>query len=301
MKWILIFIVVFGFWNGAGAQELNCTVTLNTEQLFSQQTTDQQNLSQLKTAINDFINNKRWTNDQFSTEERINCKLTINLLRSVSQGVYEGNAQLIVTRPVFGTTYETISFSFVDRNFNFTYLPSNPMYFNENNFTDELTSMLAFYAYIVLAVDYDTFNKQGGNTYVQKAFNLANLAQNGSGSIGWRNGTDIRNRYWLVENLMNTQLLPFRDGMYTYHRLALDNIGENPVLARRQIMEVLKMLQQVSVLRPNAVLVNSFFDAKGEELYKILSEATREEKTRAFAILSQLDPTQTELYRKLLR
>ncbi|WP_298350773.1 DUF4835 family protein [Runella sp.] len=301
---VLLFtqLLIFSFSHFAQAQELNCTVMLNYNQLFSQQNTDNANLNQLKSVITDFINARRWTNDNFNPEERINCKLNINLIRSPAQGVYEGTAQLVVTRPVFGSNYETVLLSYVDRFFNFNYLPSNPMYFNENTYSDELTQMLAFYAYIVLAVDYDSFSKQGGNPYVQKAFQLMNIAQNSSGAgSAWRSSGDVRSRFWLVDNLMNQQILPFREGIYTYHRLGLDTFTENPIAARRQIMNVLTTVQQVSKLMPTSVYINSFFDAKGEEIYKIMAEASKDERQKAFTILSQLDPAKTEMYRKLLR
>ncbi|TAH09700.1 MAG: DUF4835 family protein [Runella slithyformis] len=287
--------------NEAVAQELNCTVVLNSDQLFAQQNTDAANLSQLKNVITDFMNARRWTSDNYTPEERINCRLNINLLRSVSQGSYEANAQLIVLRPVFGSTYETVVFSYVDRNFDFGYLPNNPMYFNENNYTDELTQTLAFYAYLILAADYDSFSKLGGNPHVQRAFLLSNMAL-AAGAKGWVSSDNtLRNRYWLVENLMDQQLTPFREGMYNYHRLALDAFAQNPVAARKQVMNVLTTIQQVNLLKPVSVLVNSFFDAKGQEIYKIMREAPKDERQKVFNMLSQLDPTQTELYRKLLK
>ncbi len=282
------------------AQELNCTVILNYDQLFAQQTTDANSLNQLKSVIGDFMNTRKWTGDNFSTEERINCKLSINLLRSVSQGSYEANAQLVVTRPVFGSTYETVVFSYVDRFFNFNYLPNNPMYYNENNYTDELTQLLAFYAYIVLSVDYDSFSKQGGNPHIQKAFTLSNIATNASGGSGWGQ-SDLRSRFWLIENLMSQQLIAYRESQYTYHRLGLDTFTENSVIARRQILEVLNTIKQANALRTSSILINSFFDAKSDELIKILMPATKEERQKAYGILSQLDPSKTDGYRKLLK
>jgi len=301
ITWLLLLTLLPTF--TVKAQELNCTVGLNYSQLFSQQNSDNANLNQLKSIITDFLNARRWTNDNFNPEERINCKLNINLIRSPAQGVYEGTAQLVVTRPVYGSNYETVLFSYVDRFFNFNYLPSNPMYFNENTYSDELTQMLAFYAYIILAIDYDSFSKQGGNPYIQRAFQLTNIAQgaNGGGSIGWRSGGDVRNRFALIDNLMNQQMLPVRDGIYNYHRLGLDTFTENPVAARKQIMSVLTAIQQVSRIAATSVYINSFFDAKSDELYKVLAEASKEDRQKAFTMLSQLDPAKTEVYRKLLR
>jgi Domain of unknown function (DUF4835) len=295
---IIIFIAVS---LGVQSQELNCVITLNTSQLYAQQTTNNEAMSQLKATITDFMNSKRWTADNFAPDEKITCKVSINLLRSPSQGNYEGNAQIIVTRPVYGSNYETVILNFIDRNFNFAYLPGNPMYFNENSYSDELTQTLAFYAYIILATDYDSFSKQGGEAFVQKAFQLANIAKN-YGGPGWgSSSSETRTRYWLVENMMNAQLLPFREALYNYHRLGLDTFTINPVTARKQISEVLNTIKKVNEVKPSAILINSFFDAKGEEIYKILKEAPRDERQRAYQTLALIDPAKTEIYRKLLQ
>ena len=300
---LILFACFFAFYGQA--QELNCAVTLNYNQLFSQQNTDNASLNQLKNVITDFMNARRWTNDNFNPEERINCKLNINLIRSPAQGVYEGTTQLIVTRPVYGTNYETILLNFIDRNFNFNYLPNNPMYYNENTYSDELTQILAFYAYIILAVDYDSFSKYGGNNFLQRAQQVTNLALGinpGGAPAGWyATGNDRRNRFWLVDNLNNQLMLPVREGIYNYHRLALDTFNENPGAARLQVMNLLNTIQQTGRVLPGSVYINSFFDAKGEEIYKILVEASKEDRLKAFNMLSQLDPSKTEMYRKLLR
>jgi Domain of unknown function (DUF4835) len=301
MKYLKILSLLFVLAFSANAQELNCVVTLNSDQLYAQQNTDANAMNQLKAAITDFMNSRRWTNDNYAPEEKIKCKLNINLLRSPSQGNYEGNVQVIVTRPVFGTGYETITFSYIDRFFNFGFLPGNPMFFNENSYSDELTHSLAYYAYIILASDYDTFSKQGGTPYIQKAFNLANIAQTASASPAWKSSGDTRNRYWLTENLMNQQMMAFREGLYNYHRLGLDTFAENSVLARKQVIEMLNTIRTVNQLKPAAVLINSFFDAKGEEIYKILREASKDERLKAFTTLSMLDPAKTEMYRKLMQ
>lgn len=301
IKWGVLFCILLSGTLRTQAQELNCTVNLNYDQLFAQQKTDEQTMNQLKIYVSDFMNNNRWTNDQFSPEERVKCKLNINLIRSVTQGSYEANAQLIVTRPVFNATYETVLFSFVDRNFNFTFLPNTPMFFNENNYTDELPFTLAFYSLVALTLDYDSFSKTGGSPYLQRAFNLTNLARNASPfQKAWNSNGDTRNRYWLVENLMSQQFLPFREGIYNYHRLGLDTVTETPGLARKKAMELLTTMKQVAQLRPGAVVVNSFFDAKSEEFYNMFREASPDDRQQAFTMLSSLDPTKTELYRKLI-
>ncbi|PSL20791.1 type IX secretion system protein PorD [Dyadobacter jiangsuensis] len=298
---ILIIPMVLGMLvQRAYAQEFQFTVNLNYEQLVAQQKTDPQSMNQLQTYMNDFLNNTRWTNDQFAKEEKIKCKLNVNLTRSLAQGNYEGNAQLIVSRPVYGSTYETVLFTYVDKNFTFTYLPSTQLYFNENSYTEELPYILAFYANIALIFDYDSFSKMGGSPYVQKAFNLVNLARNSSpNKRGWDSNGDSKNRYWLIENLQSQQFTPFREGMYKYYRQGLDVATQNPAETRAKTLEFLNTIKEVNQLRPASVVVNSFFDAKSDELYKIMIEGLPEQRVQAYTLLVNLDPSKTQLYQRL--
>ncbi|AQG79989.1 DUF4835 family protein [Spirosoma montaniterrae] len=300
MRIVHIFLLLIGFVGSVRAQELNCQVTINSDQLFAQQKTDFSYMDQLKGIITEFMNTRRWSNDQFATSERINCSLNINLIKSLQQGAFEATAQIVVTRPVYGSNYESTIFSYVDRNFNFVYLPTTPVFFRENQFSDDLTSLLAFYANVILAVDYDTFSKQGGNLFIQRAYAITNLAQQGSPNPAWQAGGDRRSRYWLIENLQNQQLLPFRDGMYAYHRQGLDVFAANPVQVRKQTLDLLATIRTIGLQLPVSVVINSFFDAKAQELYNILAEGTPTERKRAFDLLSFLDPAKTELYRKLI-
>ncbi|MCF0051565.1 DUF4835 family protein [Dyadobacter chenwenxiniae] len=296
----LILLVACTISGQSFAQEFQFSVNLNYEQLVAQQKTDPQSMAQLQTYMSDFLNNTRWTNDEFGKEEKIRCKLNVNLTRSLNQGNYEGNAQLIVSRPVYNSNYETVLFTYVDKNFTFTYLPNTPLYFNENNYTEELPYILAFYANIALIFDYDSFSKLGGSPYVQKAFNLVNQARNSSpNKRGWDSNGDSRNRYWLVENLMSQQFTPFREGMYKYYRLGLDVATQNPAETRAKVLEVLNTAKEVNQLRPASVVINSFFDSKSDELYRILIEAQPEERAKAYTLLVGLDPGKTQLYQRL--
>ncbi|WP_041693367.1 DUF4835 family protein [Emticicia oligotrophica] len=297
----LIFWALMASFTGSIAQELNCNVTIVSDQLQSQQSAEKQVFVDMKTAISDFMNGKRWTNDIYSQEERIKCNLIITFTKSPQQNVYQGNAQFQVIRPVFNTTYETILLSYVDRNFNVSFTPEDrQMNFNELNFTNNLTSILGFYSLIALTVDYDSFGKLGGNPYLTRAYNIANLAAS-AGQSGWEQSGDQRNRYWLVENLQNQQLAPFRDGMYNYHRLALDNFTTDPVGGRKQVMDMLSSIKTMQQLKANSVLITSFLNAKNQEMVNIFSEATKDEKQKAFQLLSAVDPSKTELYRKLVK
>lgn len=283
----------------ANAQELLCTVEINTNQMQSQQTSNPEVIAELKTAMTSFMNNTRWTNDIFGQEERIRCNLIFNVLESKNQNSFDGNVQFQVIRPVFGTDYETVIFQYVDRSFNVNFAPEErQMVFNEQGFTSNLTSTLALYAMVALASDYDSFSEMGGDEFVQRAFNIVNLAANTGGP--WVQGSDRRSKYYVVENLQNQQFLPFRKGFYTYHRIILDDFANNTPSKRGQILAYLKELQQIQLLNQKAALIDYFMDAKARELVNMFSEAPDAERKEAFDILSKMAPEKTELFRGLI-
>ena len=297
---IIFFIMFLSFSGRVFAQALQFTVTINSDQLVGQQKTDPQSMSQLQTYMNDFLNNTRWTDDVFEKQERIQCKLNVSLIRSPAQGSYEGTAQLVIARPVFNSNYETVLFTYIDKNFAFNYLPSTQLYFNESSYTAELPYILAFYAYTALTFDYDSFSKLGGTPYLQKAFNLVNQARNAStNQRGWNPTGNPFNRYNLVENLMSPQFLPFREGMYTYYRQGLDIATQNPVEARKNILSVLTTVNDIAKLRTASVVINSFLDAKSDELFKVLIEATPEQRMQAYTLLVTLDASRAQKYQRL--
>ena len=279
------------------AQELNCKVSLSTDQLQVNEQRGSNVYNEIQNVMQEFLNNRRWSNDNFSTEEKINCSLSVILTKASSNGDYEGTANFQVRRPVFGTAYETVLLNYVDKNFTFKYVAGTPLTYNDNNFNDNLTQMLAFYAYVALAFDYDSFGKMGGTNFAQKALNVVNLAQTAGG--GWTSSSDIRNRYWVSENLLNQQLQPLREGFYTYHRLAMDNYATNPADGRKKITEYLNQIKQVSQSRPGQVWYRLFFEAKSSELLNIYGDAPLDERKKMVSLLSSLDPTNSEAYRKL--
>ena len=299
------FIILFCFsFPLAFAQELRCTVTIDTRQLQSTLSVDKQIYNDLQKAISDFLNNRKWTNDKFSSEERINCNIVIYITSVPSIGFFSANAQIQATRPIYGSNYESNILTFVDREWQFQYNTSQPLdVFNENIYNNNLTSMLAFYANIILGIDYDSFSKLGGTEYIQKAFTIANIASQGveNGEKGWKAFEDRRNRYWLIENLQNQQLLPLRENFYSYHRQAMDIFAQKPDEARVKVLEVLNKMKQVNQLRPAAVLTNIFFDSKAQELVNIFKQGDPTQKQQAFNIMAELDPTNTDRYRSMLK
>jgi hypothetical protein len=301
-KRILFFLFISVF-SEISAQELQCKVVVNSSQLKATTSGDKQIFTEIEQAIAGFMNNQRWTNDVYSNREKIKCSLLINLINSSGQYRFSGNAQFQVIRPVYGTTYETVLFQFVDQNFSLSFTPEDrTMIFNEQNYSNGLTSTLAFYSLTALTLDYDSFSKLGGSAYLERLFNVVTLAASSAQGKGpWTADADVRARYWVMENLRNQQFNAFRDGFYEYHRLALDDFANNPANSRKIALEFLNTLKIIAGLKNNSVIINSFFDAKFQELINIFSEGSKQEKQEAFSIMSALDPDKTEAYRKLMK
>jgi Domain of unknown function (DUF4835) len=281
------------------AQELNCKVTISTDQLQVNEQRGTNIYPEIQNVMQEFLNNRRWTTDNFTNEEKINCSLSVILVKASSGGDYEATANFQVRRPVYGTAYETVLLNYVDKSFNFKYVQGSPLTYNDNNFNDNLTQMLAFYAYVALTYDYDSFGKFGGTNFAQKAQNVVNIARNVDAA--WSASNDIRNRYWVSENLLNQQLQPLREGFYNYHRLAMDNYATNSAASRKQIVDYLNTIKQVSQNSPGQVWFRLFFESKYAELLNIFGDAPLDERKKIVPLLTSLDPTNSESYRKLAK
>lgn len=294
-----LFLLLISSW-AVQAQELITTITISTEQLqLDQQRGSSQVYAELQRTMQEFMNGRRWSSDNFASDEKIKLNINLVLTKSSAQGDIEATARVQVLRPVFGTSYETVLLNLVDKNFNFKYQLGTPITYNDNSFSDNLSSMMAYYAYIGLTYSYDSFGLKGGEPFVQKLNNLTNLAQN-SGS-GWGVVSDVRSRIGISENLINQNLQAMREANYDYHRLYLDKLVENPDASRKGILEILKQIRQLNSLRPGAASIRLFFDAKSDELIALLDEANPADRQQAFTYLSTLDPIRTEAYRRLLK
>lgn len=304
-KILIIILSIFAFSASLKAQELEFTVTIDR-----QQTPDiPKNIADdLKNSILTFVNNKRWTNDNYSPQERIKCNLLITLVEGTTLGRYLSIAQIQFVRPVYGTTYETLLLTFLDKNFDFDYSQGQPLDYNENVYISGLVSMLSFYSYIALALDYDSFSKLGGTPYIEKAFLLANTAQSASPQPlnpkttkhGWELN-EFNNRMALITNINNQQFLPFREGLYTYHREAMDKFAENPDEARKKIIEVLKKIRLTRQAISVSILNGSFFLAKKQELIQIFSKAPIEMKTEVVNLLREIDAVNSDAYAAIMK
>ncbi|MBX2899900.1 MAG: DUF4835 family protein [Cyclobacteriaceae bacterium] len=294
MRSLLLFVFALSLMP-VHAQELYFKVTVNADQI---QTTDRAVFKDMERAFATFLNTRKWSTDSYKSYEKINCALFINISKMPSIGNFVANAQITAARPVYNSNYESVLLNFADREWEFEYIESLPLEYNDNSYITNLTSMLAFYAYTVLAADYDSFSELGGNAFVQKALLVVNNAQS-SNKAGWAALGNPRNRYALVENLNNPQMVEIRKNSYRYHRLALDTFEKNPDQSREIILDVLKNIKKVWTINPNAIAVISFFDAKSAELVNIFSEGNLNVRREAYDILTTLDPKRN-IYQKII-
>ena len=294
---LFLVLLVTGIAVNAFSQELNCTVSINSQQI---QTSDRGIFKDMKTAIEQFMNSRKWTNDPYKTYEKINCNMLITINKMPSIGNFTASVQVRSSRPVFNTSYSSLTFNFADRDWEFQYIESLPLDFNDNTFTTNLTSMLAVYAYLIIGVDYDSFSELGGTPYFQKALNVVNLAQQAN-LPGWTAMGSNRNRYWIVENYNNQQMIDIRKGFYAYHRLALDTYDKTPDKSREIILKTLRDIKKVRDINPSSILVISFFDAKGKEIANIFSQGQVQMRREAYDIVTAIDPSNRGAYDKIIQ
>ena len=283
----------------ARAQELQCEVRINSERV---QITDRQILSDMERAMADFLNTRRWTNDVVRPEERIKCKMVVTLQQAVT-GSYQAIVQIQAVRPVFGTGYETPLLSVVDKNWEYEYLPSQPMQYAENSYTSTLASLLSFYAYMIIGIDHDSFQRLGGSPYYDRALQVMNnTSAQAAGNPGWTSRDDTRARYWLLTNMQDPQFEPFRGALYQYYRLGLDRFAEKPADARAAIVQALQGIQQVVNVRPGSALVRAFFETKADEIANVFkSDPKTDQKAAMFTLLTEIDAPNTQKYQVLTR
>jgi hypothetical protein len=296
MKKLLILLTLnFLTFNFIG-QELNCQVKINYTQI--QGTANKQIFEQLEKAIYEFMNNKKWTKEIYTTNERVDCSVFINIKEALSNEDFSASIQVQSRRPVYKSSYYTQLFNFEDDNFTFKFQQFSQLEFNETTFQNNLTSVLAFYAYIILAVDGDSFSPLGGVENWQKAQLIVNNAQTAS-EKGWRSNESQRNRYWIVENALQPVFKGIRNCNYEYCKNGLDIMHEKVEEGRANILKSLDLLKPVYSARPASFTMQLFFNAKADELINIFKGALPEEKTKAVETLMLLDPANTTKYLKI--
>jgi len=286
----------------AHAQELNAQVAVSLENVTI---TDPTLVAQLQKDMTAFLNTRTWTRQTFRPEERIKLRMFVGITGIPQNGSYQATMRLIATRPVYGTGYETNLLSLNDRNFNFNYTPQTPLDFAANNFVSNLSSLLGFYAYMVIGSDQDTFSRLGGTTYYDQARNIlqysANQTLTNETDEGWRD-TSPRNRYWLLNNLTDPQLEAFRTGLYAYYRQGMDIFIEKPDEARTSIMSALSGIQKANTVRPSTLFLRAFFDAKADEITNIFRTSTdAQQKQQLVALLTDVDPGNLAKYQTVIK
>lgn len=274
------------------SQEFLCTVQVNSQQV---EGTDKRVFESMQTALMEFINNKRWTNYQFRPEERIECSIVISISDRPASDRFTATLNIVASRPVFKTAYTTTLLNYADTDFDFDYVEFQPMDFQENSYTSNLTSVIAYYLYMVLGLDFDSFSEFGGTPFFEQAEKVVNAAQN-SGESGWTSFDDQRNRYWLLENYMNNAYSDLRKFNYEYHRNGLDQMAEKTEEGRSNISQSLVYLKNVQEQRPGLFALQLMVDAKRDEIINIFKEGNPREQADAQNIMKDIDPANASSY-----
>lgn len=299
MKRFLILASLFLWAYGAGAQELKCTVTVNSDKV---QGSNKSMFTTLQQSMEEFINNTKWTNMTFQEKERIECSMML-VVSAVQDNVVVGELTCQSRRPVYGTSYTTPLLNIKDNNFNFVYQESDRLDFQEATFTTNLTAMLAYYCYLILGHDMDSFSRLGGTPFFQMCENIVNSAQSASlettEAVGWKAFESNRNRYALINNLMDEAFKKYREYYYEYHRLGLDEMSANVANGRARIASGITTLKEANRARPATYVVNAFLDAKSDELINIFQGGTDAEKKSMYETLVDIDPTRQSAYDKI--
>jgi hypothetical protein len=304
-KSLIVLIISIIAMTDASSQELKARVTVLYNQIST--TVDRKVFTTLQTALNNFVNKRKWTADAFEPNEKIECNFLINLQSVVEANVYKATITVQAGRPVYNTSYLAPILNFQDNDLTFRYQEFQPVEFNENRVSGaeplaaNLTAVLAYYVNMILALDYDSFSPRGGDPYFQKAINIVNSAPDGRGISGWKPFDGIRNRYWLAENFMNSRYTVVHDAYYTYYRLGLDKMYENENETRDQILNALNMLNTLNTENPNLMVMNFFFQGKSDEIIKIFKKAGPQDKMRAVELLQKTDITNSAKYKQELK
>ncbi|NSW45014.1 MAG: DUF4835 family protein [Bacteroidales bacterium] len=291
-------IIGFIFLNACYAQELNCRIQVFSQQI---QTSNKHIFESMQKDLYEFMNNRKWTDHVYTYDEKIECTILINLTEQISADQYKGTMQIQSIRPIFNSNYNSVMLNLKDNDIQFNYQEFQALEFNENTFGSNLVSLLAYYAYIIIGFDYDSYSLMGGTPYFQKAEKIVQNAQNAQ-EKGWKSYESQKNRYWLVENLLNSKYAPIREFNYKYHRLGLDIMAEKQAEGRAQIADALTLIQKVYRDKPSPfmMLLQILFDAKSDEFVQVFSESFPDEKARIANLLKEVDPTNANKYQRIL-
>lgn len=302
LKIILLLIFISA---STQAQELLARVTVVTTRVSNN--VNKNTFQTLQTSLINFLNNRKWTSDTYASGEKIECNFLLNLESTDELNVYSASLTIQAARPIYNSSYLSPIINFKDDNFTFKYQEFQQLEFNENRVTgsdplvSNLTAVFAYYAYMIIGFDDDSFAQHGGDAYFQKAQNIVNNAPDGRSITGWKAFDGIRNRYWLAENLLNSRYNDFHDIYYNYYRLGMDKLYQDEKAARTAMMNVLLKLEEFNKANPNTMINQFFFQGKSTELIQIFSKASPQDKVKAVEILSKLDITNAGKYIEQLK
>ncbi len=302
-KLLLGILVVYAL--SSGAQELQAKVTVLSQQIGTN--VNKNAFTTLQTQLTNLLNNRKWTGDVFQAQEKIQCNFLLNLQSAEDDNTYKASLTVQAGRPVYNTTYQSQLVNFQDVDVTFKYIEYQPVEFNENRvggtdpLTGNLTAVIAYYVYIILGLDYDSFQLKGGAQYFQKAQNIVTNAPEERNISGWKAFDGTRNRYWLANNVTNNKLNIIHDIFYAYYRMGLDNLYSNEMNARVNILNALSKLQDFNQQNPNTMILQFFMQNRSDELIGVFKKADPGTKARAREILSKIDVGNTTKYQTELK
>ena len=289
---IILFMLLFRI---VSAQEFNCSINVVSPQV---QGTDKDIYEKMQKALYEFVNNRKWTNYAFKVEERIECTMMITISERISSDEYKGTMNLQLRRPVFNSSYNTSLFNNIDKDIQFSYIENQALDFDDNAYTSSLTSLIAYYLNFFLGLEFDTYSPKGGTVFFEKAQNIVNLSQNAT-EKGWKSYENQKNRYWLVENALNSEYSDMRVAMYKYHRLGLDAMFDNVDVSRSVILDALDLFKKTNNEKSGLILMQVIMYSKADELVNIFSMGSSTDKTKAYNILKEIDPGNLSKYSKI--
>lgn len=292
----ILFGLGMAWGTSAAAQELNCRVQVIAPQIANIEASIFESLEE---NIQEFMNGRRWTNDDFQFEERIECTMQITISEAPSSTSFRGNIQVQSSRPVYNSDYNSAMLLVNDGDFEISWDGSSNIQFSIDQYRDNLSSILAFYSYMILGMDYDSMALDGGTAHYLKAQTIVANAQN-SGPTGWKASQGNQNRYWLVENMLSQTFRPVRNCLYYYHRMGLDQLFDDVEAGRLAMADALIEMRQTHRIRPSSYNLQLFFLAKSDEILKVFGPAPEAEKTRLLPVLKQMDPGNISKYDRIL-
>ena len=295
------FFFIFGWLvlgvSGLKAQELKCNISVTSQKI---QGTNRELFSNMQRDLYEFLNNKHWSEHVFAYDERIECSLQLVLNEQIGSDQFKGTLQVRVSRPVYNSSYSTTLLTFRDNDIDFSYREFEPLVYNEGGQNSNLVNLMAFYANVIIGLDYDSFALMGGNEFFSRAENIVAQCQN-TREAGWKSFESHRNRYWLINNLQDRSYAIVRECIYRYHRLGLDVMAGNVNDGRLAITEALELVRRAHRAKPNSYLIQVFFDAKAEEIVNIFKPAFTDERKRIYNIVSELNPANSSKYNALIQ